>query len=112
MGCSLGIGDCRILRLLYMLNSLANVQQLMTIFTQMWASFKNSSVTLHLSPATKKTPEFNLTNIQKRYLGLSLRNIGQEIPPGYYQLGPQLLSQETKGKQSHKGSLPFKFPSC
>ena len=57
---------------------------------------------LHLSPATKKNPEFNLTNIQKRYSGLSLRNRGQEIPPGYYELGPRLLLRKQKENRAER----------
>ena len=67
---------------------------------------------LHLSPGTRilnKNPEFNLTNIQKRYSGLSLRNRGQEIPPGYYDLGPGFLlrkQQENRAKRT-----PYLFNS-
>ena len=53
-GCSLGIGDQRILRLNNMQNSPANVWRPMTSFySDVEPLLKHSPVALHLSPATR-----------------------------------------------------------
>ena len=66
---------------------------------------KYAPVMLHLSPATRilsENSEFKLTNIQKRYSGLSLRNRGQEIPPGYYELGPTFFLGKQKENRAKR----------